>query len=875
MDVLSKFRELIICLLLFSSFSLSAQKEYEVAAIRVEGVKTLDKSVIVSLSGIQIGQKFSVPGAQLSNAIKTLWSQNLFSDIDIDIEQTQGNKAFLLIKVEERPRISKYKIIGIKKSEIDEIRAKIDIKAGKVYNDNIKSAIKNTIRDYYIEKGFLYPTVDILDYPDTAIKSYVVLEIKINRGLKTKIDEINFLDNLQATDQGLRSSLPNNNEGAYAKIFKLVNLPNHIDNPTWNFYDKIGHFTPGNLWNYLNLYINPNVFKGSKYIPSEMKIEDRDAIRDHYATYGYRDAEVVWDTAFVNHTGKMDLIYQIQEGKRYYFRNIKWVGNTKYSDSLLNDILRIKKGDIYNATKLKERLFQSQTQDDISSLYMDDGYLFFRIDPVETAIIGDSVDVELRMYEGNQAVINKVNIFGNEKTNEKVIRRELRLLPGDKFDRSKLIRTQRELMALNYFNPEKIQPIPKPTADGNVDIDLILEEKPSDQFSISLGYANMFFGTVGLNFTNFSLRNVLKPKTWSPLPSGDGQTLSLNIQSSGLANQIFNVSFTEPWLGGRKPNSLMVNFTHSRFNQLANANTIIGSFIRTSGTVEFGTRLRWPDDYFVAQFGLTLENSTLNNYTLFQGINDGSINNFYGRFTLLRNSLQGPVGPQIFPTSGSNFSFSIQATLPYSKIFGSRNLDYANQNMDRALRWNWIEYHKWKFNMDLYTPIVGNLVVRFSSKFGTLGFYNSTYGISPFEKFRLGGDGLMAFNQFGQETYALRGYNDDEVTLDRNGQWVQGNTAFVKYTMELRYPLTLNPQSTIYALLFGEAGNGWESIRYVNPFEVKRSFGVGVRFFLPMFGLLGFDYGFGVDKNILESRANSSFIEKYGKFRFILGFEPQ
>jgi outer membrane protein insertion porin family len=481
----------------------------------------------------------------------------------------------------------------------------------------------------------------------------------------------------------------------------------------------------------------------------------------------------------------------------------------------------------------------------------------------------------MRVYEGNQSTINQISISGNVKTNEHVIRRELKLRPGDKFDRSKLIRTQRELAAMGYFNPEGTQIIPKPKEDGTVDIDLIVEEKPNDQLSLSLGYANFFYGQVGMNFTNFSLRNMFNLKTWKPLPSGDGQTLAINVQSSGVLSQIFNVSFTEPWLGGKSPTSLTVAGTHSRFNNpIGNGTNSI--FIRNNLSVEVGKRLRWPDDYFVAFFGVTMENNILENNNQFgSDFSTGVVNNLFGRFTLSRNSLNGPIGPQIYPTTGSNLSFSVQATLPYSQIFKSRDLNYEDPKLTNAERWNWIEYHKWKFSTDMYMPIAGNLVARFASRFGTIGSFNSRFGISPFERFRIGGDGLVAWNQFGQETYALRGYDDREVTINKEGDFFQGATVFNKYIFELRYPIMLNPGSSIYTMLFAEAGNGWERFKDFDPFNVKKSYGMGVRFFLPMFGLLGFDYGLGVDKFVPEGLRNASIFDKYGKFRFILSFEPQ
>ena len=865
---------IILFSLILNSDLLAQSKTYNIASIRVEGTENLDKSIVSALSGLRVGNDLKIPGNDIALAIKNLWKQGLFSHIEIVAERFQGENIYLLIKVEEKPKLSKYRIVGVRKGEVDDLRGKIALKVGTIVNETLKKSIENTVNAYYKEKGFINTKTDIKLENDSSQQT-VTLTIKIERGLKYKIKDIYFIGNENASDSRLKKSMKENKEGASIKFLEMIKLKKHFKDTTWTFYERLGHINPKNVKQFFSEFISPNIFRGAKYNPDDLKSIDRKAIKEFYASIGHRDAEIIWDTAIKESNQKVTLFIKVNEGKKYFYRNITWIGNTKYSDTILNNLLRIQKGDIYNSEKMQERLIQSQAGDDISSLYMDDGYLFFRIDPVEVSVVNDSIDIEMRIYEGAQATINNVTISGNEKTNEKVIRRELRIRPGDKFDRSKLIRTQREIAALGFFNPEAMQIIPKPKENGTVDIDLIVEEKPSDQLQLSLGYANFVYGQVGINFTNFSMRNIFNKKYWKPLPSGDGQNLGINIQSSGLRSQIFNLSFTEPWLGGKKPTSLTVSGTHSRFNNVIGT-SISGSYIRTIGSVEVGTRLKWPDDYFTAFIGLTMENNRLVNYPgFFANFSDGNVNNLYGRFTLTRNSLQGPIGPQLYPTSGSNISFSIQATLPYSKMFKSRDLDYNNPELPLSTRWSWIEYHKWKFSGDFYTPLVGNLVARVNLKFGTLGYYNSSYGLSPFERFRLGGDGLVMFNQFGQETYALRGYNDDEVTVNENGQFFQGATVFNKYTMELRYPISLNPQSTIYAMLFAEAGNGWEGIRNFDPFKVKKSFGTGVRFFLPMFGLLGFDYGFGVDKEVPSNLQSGSIFEKYGKFRFILGFEPQ
>ena len=853
----------------------SQENEYNIAAIRVEGPVTTDKAMVVALSGLSVGQTIRIPGQEVTQAIKLLWKQGLFSNIDIQAELYQGKSVFLLIKLEEKPRITKYKITGVQKGDIEELRPKLELRAGSILNDQLETNIQNIVRNYYKEKSFIYPKISLTKTADSSIPNGVAIHINIDRGFKYVVKDIVFIDNDKASTSSLKKAMKENKTQANVNLLEMLKFKKHLANPGWNWYDYLGVISPSNIKNYVSEFIQPNIFTGAKYKPEELKQADFASIKDQYASLGYRDAKIVWDTVIEESQQRVKIFIKVDEGKKYYFRNISWVGNTKYPDSILSQILDIRKGDPFDQKKLDQRLQQNPEGGDVSGLYMDDGYLFFRIDPQEIAIVGDSVDYLMRIYEGQQSTINNIHISGNIKTNEHVIRRELKLRPGDKFDRSKLIRTQRELAAMGYFNPEGTQIIPKPNEDGTVDIDLIVEEKPNDQLSLSLGYANFFYGQVGMNFTNFSLRNMFKLKTWKPLPSGDGQTLAINVQSSGTQSQIFNVSFTEPWLGGKSPTSLTVAGTHSRFSSpLSNGTNSL--FIRNNFSVEVGKRLKWPDDYFVAFFGVTMENNILENNNQFgSDFATGVVNNLYGRFTLSRNSLNGPIGPQIYPTTGSNLSFSVQATLPYSQLFSSRKLNYEDPNLSKAEIWNWIEYHKWKFSTDMYMPIAGNFVARFASRFGTIGSFNSKYGISPFERFRIGGDGLVAWNQFGQETYALRGYDDRQVTINKEGEFFQGATVFNKYIFELRYPIMLNAGSSIYTMLFAEAGNGWERFKDFDPFNVKKSYGVGVRFFLPMFGLLGFDYGLGVDKYVSPVDQNLSIFDKYGKFRFILSFEPQ
>ncbi|MEO0628554.1 MAG: BamA/TamA family outer membrane protein, partial [Bacteroidota bacterium] len=563
----------------------------------------------------------------------------------------------------------------------------------------------------------------------------------------------------------------------------------------------------------------------------------------------------------------------VDEGNQYYFRNIEWKGNSVYEDDVLSQVLRINAGDVYNPELLQNRLSFSQDNSDISSLYLDNGYLFFNVDPVEVAIIGDSVDLEMRLSEGPQATIDQVSITGNDRTHEHVVRRELRTLPGDKFSRSDIIRSQRQIMNLGYFNPETMDiQTPVNPERGTVDIVYVLEEKPSDQLELSAGWGGQqgVIGTLGVTFNNFSLRNLFNKEAWHPLPQGDGQRLSLRAQTNGRFFQSYNASFTEPWLGGKKPTSLTVSGFYNRYN--FGSSDLPNQLIiqQVSGTI--GTRLRWPDDNFVFRAGVNLQTLNLTNWqNLFvtdegQTVNDGNYNNFSLTLALARNTLTDP----LFPTNGSNIELTLQATPPYS-LFSDR--DYANETVEERFRL--LEYHKWRFNADWYTTITGKLVFKAQAKIGILGSYSDAIGTSPFERFQLGGDGInnQQFAFAGVDIISLRGYEIDDLPAnrsDRTGQEI-ATPVFSKFTVELRYPLSLNPSSTIYVLGFLQGGNAWSSLAEYNPFDLRRSYGVGARVFLPMFGTLGFDYGIGFDKDP-DLNPNT---DGLGTFNIILGFEPE
>jgi outer membrane protein insertion porin family len=628
-------------------------------------------------------------------------------------------------------------------------------------------------------------------------------------------------------------------------------------------------------------------FSGAKFDTKKYE-EDKDNILDYYNSLGYRDATIVNDTVYYNGNGHINIDIKVSEGRRYYFGNITWRGNTKYSDSILTAILGIRKGDIYNLETLNKKLGKSAAAEggDISGIYQDDGYLFFNTDPVETAVYNDTIDYEIRIIEGPQATIKNIRIYGNDRTKEHVIRRELRTIPGEKFSRSDLMRSQREIAQLNYFNQEKIGIDPRPNPDdGTVDINYTVEEKSSDQLELSAGWGGFIglTGTLGISFNNFSVRNIWKKQAWDPLPMGEGQKLSLRVQSNGRAFRSYNFSFTEPWFGGKKRNALTLSVFNTKFGQtidpltgMFDPNAGNSRYISTTGaTVSLAKQLKWPDDFFSLSVGLNYTRYKLSDYAIdprnLPGFDNGIVNNVNIKVALQRSSIDQP----LYPKSGSTFLFSVQATPPYSLF---------NKNLQKnANPYQWIEYHKWRMNGEWFVPLGKphgedrnkQFVIRAAAKFGFMGRYNTALGMSPFERFQVGDAGLS--NQFallGFDIIAHRGYpvyenSNPKINPDQQ-RASQYFTIFNKYSMELRYPLSLNPSSTIYALGFYEAANGWYNFKDYNPFKLRRSVGLGMRFFLPMFGLLGFDYGVGLDRYTPNGSMKDA-----ARFTFMLGFEPE
>ena len=778
----------------------SNPKEYELGGVTVSGVQFLDESVLITLTGLSVGEKYKIPGEKLSTSIDNLWKQGLLSDVKIYVTKIIDGKIFLEFRIKELPRLSKFTFQGVNKSEADKLREKLSLVKGKIINENLIQTTRNLSKDYFVEKGYLFTEVNVKTEKDsTSGSNSQLMIITISNKKKVKINKVTFIGLSAFPEKSLKRKMKGTKEKAFYKIFT-----------------------------------------NSKFTEEGLE-KDKEKILAKYTALGYRDAIFTGDSIVKHDDKTIDLYVKINEGTKYFIRNINWIGNTKYSTAALQEILNIKKGDIYNQQRIEEGLYLSQSGRDISSLYMDDGYLFFSINPVEVKIDGDSIDIEMRIYEGKQAVISNISIAGNTKTNDKVILREIRTLPGQLFNRSDIIRTQRQLAQLGYFDQEKLNVNPKPNpATGTVDIEYIVEERPSDQLELSGGWGGGagIVGTLGVSFNNFSIKNVSKRNTWTPLPSGDGQKLSIRFQSNGRFFQSYNMSFTEPWLGGKKPNSLTVSaFRSVQSDGLKLSDENRSDLTISGGAIGLGRRLKWPDDYFTLYHELSFQNYSLNKWSGTFLFNDGSSNNLSFSQTIARNSVDGFV----WIRTGSQLNFTIQLTPPFSIIDGKT--DY--KNAPATEKYKWIEYHKWKFSAVSYKS-VGKFVLFSRAQFGFLGFYNKDIGQSPFERFYLGGDGLSGFALDGREIIALRGYDNNSVTPKVNGSNI-GGTAYDKFTVELRFPISLNPSATIYTLGFIEGGNNYLGMRNFNPFSLKRSAGMGVRIFLPMFGLLGLDWGYGFD----------------------------
>ncbi|NNJ55159.1 MAG: outer membrane protein assembly factor BamA [Bacteroidia bacterium] len=795
-------------------------QKFEIGGLNVVGNKFTDKNIVLLMSGLSVGQTIMIPGDDTRTAIERLWKQQLFSDIEIAIANTQGSKVYLNIRVVERPRLSKYSIKGLRKGETNSIREEISLKKNQLITEDLINTTRREIEEYFFEKGFYGIKTTFTKEEDPEKPNFEVLRIAVSKGKKVKVQDVVF---------------EGNNSIESKKLRRLIKPKRK--------YKKI------------------NVFASSKFV-NDVYEETRPQIVQLYNTMGYRDAKLKYDSVVRLNENRVNIKIGIEEGTKYYFRNITWVGNQKYRSSLLDTLLGITRGDVYDQSRLETKLFMSPNGFDVSSLYMDDGYLFFNVNPVEVLVENDSIDLELRIYEGKQATVNRVTIVGNDKTSDFVALRAIRTRPGDKFSRSDIQRSMRELAQLGFFDPEglDVNPIPNPQ-NGTVDIEYKVVEKPSDQIEASGGWGGVggFVGTLGLTLNNFSSRKMFQKGGWSPIPAGDGQKLAIRAQSNGLQYQGYSFSFTEPWLGGKKPNSLSVSVFHniqSTFSTAADR----PKFKTTGGTISFGKQLKKPDDYFFYNASLTYQRYRLQEWAYSGaaelGFTNGIANNLSLINTFGRNSTNHP----IYPTEGSNFTASWQVTPPYSWF--KKDQDFTN--MDPQDKFRWIELSKYKFSgqwfMGLPSKGKRKLVIAPGYKFGAIDIFNNDIGYSPFEMFKVGGSGLSNFVLYGTDIVSQRGYDEGRISDPLYG--TSGKPIYTKYSLEIRYPLTVGQSSTIYAQTFLEAGNAWSSFKEFNPFEVRRAGGVGVRLFLPMFGLLGVDYAWALD---------ASPFEQTGQFHFFIG----
>ncbi|MBO5251999.1 MAG: outer membrane protein assembly factor BamA [Bacteroidaceae bacterium] len=839
----------------------ASPKQYEIGGIKVEGVKNYEDYILLGISGLSVGQTITVPGDEITGAIKNYWKHGLFSDVRIEAEKIVGNKIYLKIILTQRPRIADIRYHGVKKSEKQDLEAKLGLAKGSQITPNLVDRAKLLIKRHFDDKGFKNAEVNIIERNIEGNKEQVNVDIMIDKKEKVKVNQITIDGNTVLSDKKLKRVMKKTNEKN-----KLVNL-----------------------------------FRTKKFIEEKYE-EDKQLIIDKYNELGYRDAQIVVDSVTPFDDRTVNVYMRIEEGNKYYLRNIDWVGNTVYHSDYLAAKLLMKKGDVYNQKLLNDRL--SQDEDAIGNDYYNQGYVFYRLDPVEVNIVGDSIDLEMRIIEGPQATINKVSINGNDRLYENIVRRELRTKPGDLFNRTALERSYREIAQMGHFNPENINPDVRPdAANGTVDINWQLESKANDQIEFSAGWGQTgVIGKLSLKFTNFSMANLFRKNDnyRGFLPQGDGQTLTISAQTNGTYYQSYNVSFFDPWFGGKRPNSFSVsafysvqtdissNYYNSAYmNNYYNYYSGYGSYYNNyynnyesyydpdksiqmyGAAIGWGKRLRWPDDYFTLSAELSFQRFILKDWSyLYIKLNNGeymstgACNNLSFGLTLSRNSTDNP----IFPRSGSEFTASVHFTPPYSLFSNKDYKTYGQNDYDEAASvYNWIEYHKWKFKAKTYTQLTDGQkcpVIMTRTEFGLLGHYNK-YKKSPFETFYMGGDGMTGYStSYASETIALRGYENGSLT-----PYGSEGYAYIRLGAELRYPLMLENSTSIYALGFVEGGNAWTEVSKFNPFSLKRSAGLGVRIFLPMVGMMGIDWAYGFDKINGSSQYSGS------QFHFILGQE--
>ena len=827
----------------------SHPRKYTVGGVGVEGNQYFSENQILQLTGLKAGMEITVPGDDVTGIVRRLVAQKYFEDVAVRIDSVKADSAWVKVVIRERPRVSRWTYTGVKSGEKKDLQERLNLRPGREFSDYVKNTSTDIIKRYYKEKGFNNVKVDTEVSKDSVIRSAIRVNFVVDRGKKIHIKKINFTGNTDVKERKL------------AKNMKETHAA------TWY-----------------------NFFKSKKFKEKEYQT-DRKTVLDAFNEAGYRDARLVRDSVYLIDDKHLNIDMDFDQGKKYYFRNITWTGNSVYPSEVLNNILQIKKGDVYDVVTMEKRLHGGgkENEYDVSKMYKDNGFLFFNVTPVEVNIQNDSIDVEMRISEGKPATLNEVIINGNDLTNEKVVRRQLMTRPGYLFSQSDFERSIREIASMGQFDAEAIMQygsgyniIPN-QLNNTVDVIYNVTEKPSSQLELSGGWGgNTFVLTAGVSFNNFSTRRMFEKGAWRPVPLGDAQNLAFRFQTNGRYYTNLSASFTEPWLFGKRPTSLSISGYYSRMTDSYLAIGILSTdkmFEVFGFNAGLGTRLKWPDNYFVLYNNLSWQTYKLTNWTnSYFAFNDGISHNLSYTISLSRNSTD----QQIYPRTGSEFSASLQLTPPYS-LFRKYTWGYdANDNRVKlpvdsyqdvnyntwtsAERYKWIEYHKWKFNATVYTKLIGDLVLMTRAQFGYLGYYNRNWGYSPFENFQVGGDGMSGYMTYGAEIISLRGYEDYSLTprkmtpYSRNYESYAGNV-YDKFTVELRYPVILQPQSTIFVLAFLEGGNCWSDIREFNPFQIKRSAGVGVRVFLPMIGLLGVDWGWGFDDPVNGG----------SQFHFVLG----
>ena len=801
-------------------------KQYIINKVKVSGIKYLDPEVVASMSGLTKGDTIMIPSDYLSSTLKTMWNQRIYSDVQI-LTEPVGDSVNIEIVLRERPRVYDWKIEGVRKGQMSELLETLKLKKGSELSDFVLNSSKDAIRKYFAEKGFYNADVSVRLENDTTLENVVNVFFVVDRKNRVKIGKIDFEGNTALSDRQLRRSFKKTHQKSI------------------------------------------NIFKGAKYKEKDYE-EDKEILIDFYNSRGYRNATILSDSVYRINDKRLGIALKVDEGNKFYYRNVSWTGNSVYETRQLNDMLGISKGETYDKKTLHKRLGIGKHADyedmsSISSLYQNNGYLFSSIDPGEVVVGEDSIDINVKIFEGKQAKINEVKISGNHRVNDRVIRRELYVRPGELYNRALLMQTIRQLNQMQHFDPEKTSPGIDlvPNSNELVDISFPLEEVASDKFEISGGWgSNMFVGSVGVQLNNVSLKNFFKGSEWRPYPHGQNQQLAIRGQTNGSYYKAISLNFTEPWLGGKKPNSLTVGLYYSDETDAYYAWQSGNRHFRTIGvSVGIGRRLSWPDRYFTIYNEISYQAYNLKDWSSFL-VTNGTSNIFALKTVLARNSVDSP----IYPRTGSEFSLSLTLTPPYSLF--QKNVDYADPNLPDYKRYKWIEYHKWQFKAQWYYPLTNNnkLVLMARAEMGYLGSYNKNKP-SPFEGFDVGGDGMSGYNVYGVEIVGLRGYENSALTpytytADGRADYAR---AYNKYTMEIRYPFILKPSSTIYGLVFAEGGNAFKSWKEFDPFLIKRSIGVGARIYLPIVGMLGIDWGYGFDKAVGQTERSGS------QVHFIIG----